>query len=614
MKEGKKGEKKTCTYIGGQAVMEGVMMRGKTAVATAVRDDRGVIQVEAQKIESGKKGGFSRLPFVRGVVNLVSSMVVGTKALMRSAEVYAGEEEEEPSKMEKWLAEKAKIDPMSVVTTVSLLLGLVLAVGLFVFLPYLFTDLIASAAGLDKQGLAYNFIEGGMRIVIFILYLALTGLMKDVRRTYMYHGAEHKTITCFERGMPLTVENVKGCSRIHDRCGTTFMFLVMVIAILVFSVANSFLPFTNAIQNGALRFLVRFLIKLVLLPVVAGISYEILRLLAKIQAKWVTVLKAPGLSLQFLTTKEPTDDMIECAIAAFERVLAMDEGRIDYESSFAVGGKLSDVSARIDELFERAGVEGDDGKWILSLSLGIPVSALKEARTVSAAEARRIYATVNERLTGKPLWYIVGDVDFCGYTLKSDPRALIPRPETELLVEAAQSLAKDGDRVLDLCTGSGAIAIALKKTSEKAGKNLTVEGADISKDALALAKENADLVGAAVSFFRSDLLDGAEGKYDLIVCNPPYIPSGEIESLQREVKDFEPRLALDGGADGLDFYRRIAATYRGKINGGGSLLFETGAGQAEKVAALFEGKGVSTQIKKDLAGIDRIVTVRTEKE
>lgn len=611
MKENEVKEKKKCnTYVGGQAVLEGVMMRGKTAAATAVRDDSGTIQVEAERFSTGSRSPFFRLPFVRGVVNLVSSLVVGTKTLMRSAEVYAGEESEEPSKFEKWLSEKCKVDVMSVITTLSLVLGLALSVGLFVFLPYLFSDLIAGWTGMNDKSIWFNLMEGGFRVIVFVAYIVLTGLMKDIRRTYMYHGAEHKTITCYERGMPLTTENVKTCSRIHDRCGTTFLFLVMIISILVFSIANSLLAFD--LNNRALTFLIRLIIKLLLLPVVAGISYEVLKFLAKFDNAFIRIIKAPGLSLQYLTTREPSDDMIECAITAFERVLQMDADQTVGESSFAVGGRLEEVKKRVDELFARAGIEGDDGGWIFSLTLGIPFSELESQkdRQVTAAEARKLFKIVNERLTGRPLWYIVGDTSFCGYTVKVDERVLIPRPETEILVENAVNGIKDGDEVLDLCTGSGAIAVATYKLCEKAGKKITLTASDISADALALAKENAAANGAEISFREGDFLDGISGKFDVILCNPPYIPSGEIEGLQREVKDFEPRLALDGGADGTDFYKRLSDGFSTALKEGGFMLLELGMGQANTVKVMFEEKGAQVEIIKDLAGVERILKVK----
>ena len=625
MKEKKKREKKLkqkktrLTYIGGQAVMEGVMMRGRRGLATACRDDAGNIQVEAERLKPPEETPkFFRWPFVRGVVSLCSSMVTGTKILMRSAEVYGGEETEEPTAFEKKLAEKYHIDVMSVITGISLVLGVVLAVGLFVFLPYLFSELIATPANIDTKSIWFNLMEGGFRIVIFVAYIALTALMKDIRRTYMYHGAEHKTISCYEMELPLTVENVKKCSRVHDRCGTTFMFLIMVVSILIFSVGNSLIP---ELSNSVVTFLVRLLVKLALLPVVAGVSYEILRLLAKTQSKWVYPLKAPGLALQMLTTKEPDDDMIECAITAFNKVLEMDADDTVGESSFAVGGKLSDVRKRINTLFARAKIGGEECDWILSLNLGIPVSELDAERLVTAGEARKIFRVVNERLTGRPLWYVIGDTSFCGYLIKVDERVLIPRPETEILVENAVGFIEKkwkgrgmAVRVLDLCTGSGAIAIAVQKLCESKGIRTEVTATDISGDALALARENAEANGADIRFVCSDLFTEIGDGFDVILTNPPYIATGEIDGLQREIREFEPHIALDGGTDGMDFYRRIAREYRAHLAPEGFLLAEVGMGQARKVSALFEENGASCHILYDLTDIERMVMAETGKK
>ena len=240
-----KEQRKTRTYIGGQAVLEGVMMRGKTAMATAVRDPRGKIQVESERLTPPeKRSAFLRFPLVRGVVSFVSSLVIGNKVLLRSAAV-AEEEDDTPSKAEKWLAEKHKINVSGILNAISTILGIVLAIALFVALP----QAVTRRTKLDPHahgGIWFNLAEGGIRIAIFVLYLAAISLIPSLKRVFMYHGAEHKTITAYEKGLDLTVENVRGCSRVHDRCGTTFLFLVMVVSILVFSLANSISVFCAA--------------------------------------------------------------------------------------------------------------------------------------------------------------------------------------------------------------------------------------------------------------------------------------------------------------------------------------------------------------------------------
>jgi len=587
------------TSIGGQAVMEGVMMRGASAMATAVRDADGIIRIESERLTPpDKKKKITKLPIIRGCINFVTSMVGGMKTLMRSAEVYG---EAEPSKFEKWASEKLKIDVLSIVMGFSLLLGVALAVGLFILLPIWLRTLIERiiGGGFTFTLVARNFIEGGFKILVFVCYILLVSLLKDIRRTFMYHGAEHKTISCYEKGLELTVENAKKCTRVHDRCGTTFMVFVIVISILVFAgVEAIFAHYGISIEK-----IWRALLKIALLPLVAGLSYELLKGLAKTKSKIFLPLKAPGLLLQRITTKEPTDDMLEVAITAFNKVLEMDADPTIPEQKFIVPEKRKDLTERIYKTLSENGItEKAEAEWIVSLTAGIKRDEVYTDNLVSAKHVEMIDARVNERITGRPLWYVIGDTDFYGYTIKVDERALIPRPETEELVAQVLRVAKDGMTVLDLCTGSGAIAIAIKKENP----NLTVIASDISSDALALAKTNAELNGADIEFIQSDLLENIAERVDIIVSNPPYIKSEDISSLQKEVKDFEPILALDGGETGLDFYKKIAQTYP-KVLESGYLFFEVGIDQAQAVKDLFDGK--ETTIIKDLSNIERIVKV-----
>ena len=610
MKE--KNKKQKPVSIGGQAVMEGVMMRGRTSMATAVRDPQGEIQIETERLTPPeKRSKFLRFPFVRGVVNFVQSLIDGNRILMRSADVAMPEEDEQPSKAEKWLQEKHGINLGSILNGFATVLGVVLAVLIFVALPQYLTGFLPfdkTSTGLD--GLWFNLIEGGVRLLIFIAYILLISLIPSLKRVFMYHGAEHKTISCYESGKELTVENVRTCTRVHDRCGTTFLFLVMIVSILVFSVANVIVGRWLYTDSDKLNGVIRFVFKLLLLPVVAGVSYEILRLLSKTKSPLVYPLKAPGLLLQRLTTREPDDSMIECAITAFETVLAMDADESIPERIFPTTGKLSALLKHTKKRFASKGIEEDEAEWIFAITLEIPKSSVAaEERVVKAAQAKEILRIADERLTGRPLWYIIGDTDFCGYKIKVDERVLIPRPETEeLAMMAVASVEEEGQSVLDLCTGSGAIAIAVAKETEKRGKKAKVTALDISAEALTLAKENAEANGADILFLQSDLFTRLRGRFDVIVSNPPYIPSAEIDKLQREVKDYEPRLALDGGEDGMDIYRKIAADASKYLNRGGMLIMEVGIGEAEKVARLFKGSAYS-MIVKDFNGIDRYVKI-----
>ena len=233
MSENKKLKTEKRVSIGGQAVLEGVYMRGAKSEATAVRDADGVIRLETKRRDFAHKNPFLKLPIIRGVVAFIDSLFGGTKTLMRSAEVYG--ETEKPNAFETWLSEKLKIDAMSVISFVSVLLGVVFAVGLFIFAPQYVRILIETliGGGFTFGILERNLIEGGVKVLIFISYLLLVGLIKDVRRTFMYHGAEHKTISCYEKGLTLTPENAMKCSRLHSRCGTTFTFIVVIVSIIM---------------------------------------------------------------------------------------------------------------------------------------------------------------------------------------------------------------------------------------------------------------------------------------------------------------------------------------------------------------------------------------------
>ena len=605
----KKNKKKNCTYIGGQAVLEGVMMMGKTCAATAVRDPDGEIQIESKRLNrSVHAKRASKIPFVRGTVNLVSSLIRGTKTLLRSAAVY-GDDEEGAGRIQKWLAEKLKVNLMDVISVISAILGIVLAIGIFIFLPRFLVGLLNNFAPvINETHWSYYVLLGVIKLVIFIAYLALILLLKDIRRLYMYHGAEHKTINAYEHGVELTPEKVQECSRIHDRCGTSFLFIVLFINIVLISVATwAFYTYAFFIENKILRFLMNLAIEIVLLPVIAGVSYEILRFLAKFDNKFVNFFKAPGKLIQkTLTTREPDLEMIEVAISAFNKVLEMDADENVPETEFVTGGILSKMLASTKKKFSAKGIDESDAEWIYSLALDIKRSELTSERMIVSSESKKISEIVEKRLTGRPLWYIIGDTEFYGCKIKVDERALIPRPETETLADVAVKSIEDGFKVLDMCTGSGCIAVSVAKKC--AGRRVSVTASDLSDAAIMLAKENAQLNGVNVEFVQSDLFTNVRGRFNLIICNPPYIKTADIAGLQKEVREYEPRIALDGGEDGLEFYRRIAKTIRRYLARDGVLLLECVEGQTEEILKLFDKRDYAMVIK-DLYGVERFLKI-----
>ena len=307
---------KHITSIGGQAVMEGVMMRGPHKTAVAVRKPDGEIAVKIDENGTKKKNKLLKLPIIRGCVNFFESMVIGIKALMYSAEFIDLEEEDSESKFEKWLEEKLGDKIKDVVIYFSLIVSLFLSVGLFILLPTVVTRGIEAIF----EGVAFagtktftSLCEGIVRMIIFISYLALVSQMKDIKRVFEYHGAEHKSIACYEAQEELTVENVKKHSRLHPRCGTSFLLFVMIVSIILFSL----LPRTTILP--------RLLMRIALLPVVAGISYEIIKFAGKSKSKCVCILTKPGLWLQKLTTREPDESQIEVAIESLISVMPEDK-------------------------------------------------------------------------------------------------------------------------------------------------------------------------------------------------------------------------------------------------------------------------------------------------
>ncbi len=580
-----KDKKKFRSAIGGQAVLEGVMMRGESSMATAVRDETGEIQVESSRFTPLKqKSRWKRLPFIRGVINFVASMVMGVQIIMRSGEVFGGEEE--PSKFEEWCSKKFKVNVMSVMMWFAVLLGLALAIGLFFVIPHFSIEgirlLVEKVAHTTMPAFCYNLIEGVIRILIFVVYILLTSLMKEIKRVYQYHGAEHKTISCYEHGLELTVENVQKQSTIHDRCGTTFMFLVMIVSVALFSVVG-IVP-NNIVTSKVGAMFIKLLIKLALLPVVAGISYEILKFLAKFDNLFVRIIKAPGLLLQKITTSQPDDSMVEVAITAFKTVQLLDSNKDAPTSKFNTKILIDKALEQLNDALKIDTNGNADRDWIMAEVLNIPRSEVANLKFVWSNDFEKMLALAKERSTGKPLQQVFGYTDFYGMKINVNSDVLCPRPETEYLVEEVSRLIKQDNlqAVLDLCTGSGAIALVVKRDNP----NVAVTASDISEKALMVAKQNAEQNNLHVDFVVSNLFDNINGEFDLIVSNPPYIKTDVIGMLDPEVRFFEPTIALDGGMDGLDFYRKIVENAKNHLKIGGILAFEIGFDQKESVTEI----------------------------
>lgn len=296
-------EKKTT--VGGQAVIEGVMMRGSKGLATAVRLPNGSIEVKKESSESlTKKNKFFGFPIIRGFISLIESLIIGIKSLEYSASFFEDDEEESESKFDKWFDKVFKEKGNSVLMGISLVLSLAFSTLLFFILPTALTSLVKKT--ITSNVVVLNIIEGIIRVIIFISYIFIVGKLEDIKRVYQYHGAEHKTIFCYESGIDLTPENAKKFGRLHPRCGTNFLFLVMVISIIIFS-------FTGWQSIGQ-----RVISRVLLLPVVSGVTYEVIKWLGKSDSKISKIIAWPGLLLQKITTQEPDESMLEVAITSLK--------------------------------------------------------------------------------------------------------------------------------------------------------------------------------------------------------------------------------------------------------------------------------------------------------
>ncbi len=331
--------------IGGQGVLEGVMMRAPSVSGIAVRKATGDIVFEKQNITSAtQKNKFFGFPVIRGIVSFIEMLSFGVKTITKSAKMYdESNADAEPSKFERYIAKKSGKDPMDVAMVFAVIIAIGLAVGLFFILPTVIANLLRPHIG---SAFLMNLTEGGIRLLLFLIYITSITLMKDIRRVFMYHGAEHKTINCYENEEPLTVENIQKYKTLHPRCGTSYLLLVIVISILLFS-----------LLGWSPSWYLRIGLRLVMLPFVAGISYELLKFAAKSDRLFFRIIRWPGLMLQKLTTAPPDDSMVEVAVVAFSAAINEidDDSLAALAKSFYREPKEKEEAAKIQPETSRAG-------------------------------------------------------------------------------------------------------------------------------------------------------------------------------------------------------------------------------------------------------------------
>lgn len=576
------------TEVGGQAVLDGVMMRGKVGVATAVRQPNGRISVRFKRTRPSKeKKKVLSIPIIRGVVILFNSLTSGMKELDTSS---SNVEEDKPSKFELWLSKKLGKKTNDIFFGLAIFISLLISIGVFIVAPVLITDVIRSF-GIPEFIL--NFIEGIVSVAIILIYMYLIGKTKDIRKLFEYHGAEHKTIRCYENEEELTVDNVKKCSRFHPRCGTNFLFIVVIVNIFLLS----FISWNSLI--------ISIVIRLVCLPLVIGVSYEIIKWISISDSIIAKIIAYPGLKLQMLTTREPNNKQIEVAIMALKKAEGIKEPEKTIEELLNISKetlKREKIDTYILDSNLLLGEVLKQDKLYLLMNKDEKVSKYKEKRFMELLEKRK---------RKMPMQYILKKCEFMGLDFHVEEGVLVPRGDTEVLVEEVLKNIDENDslNVCDLCCGSGAIGISLAHYRDK----ISVDLIDIESTPEKVTKMNIRRLKLQdrCTFIKSDLLNEAinNGKiYDIIVSNPPYIRGEVIETLMEDVKNYEPHIALDGGFDGLDFYKRIINDSKYILKENGILAFEIGFDQGEDVKLLMENEGYrDIRVINDLAGLNRVV-------
>ncbi|WP_195953864.1 peptide chain release factor N(5)-glutamine methyltransferase [Clostridium saudiense] len=575
--------------VGGQAIIEGVMMRGSKGLATAIRTPSGKIEVNVKKTKPiTKKYKFLNIPIIRGAVVLIDSLIVGIKTLNYSASFF--EEDEEESKFDIWLKEKlGDKGANDLLVTFTMMISLLVAAGLFLGIPTAIASLFKNTG---ISSVALNLIEAIIRIAILITYMFLISKLDDIYRVFQYHGAEHKTIFCYEADEKLTVENVRKFGRLHPRCGTNFLFLTMLVSVILFSL------------TGWGGFWQRLILRIVLMPIVAGITYEIIKWLGRTESKLGKIIAYPGLKLQELTTKEPDDAQLEVAIESLKAA----EG-IEYKK------KIGELLIDGNKILKEANIDTYilDTQLLLGKVLGKDKLYLitNKEEEVSKFKEREFYSLIEKRKNKMPISYILKTTEFMGLDLHVEEGVLIPRGDTEILVEETLKFMDEDKEyeVCDLCCGSGAIGISIAHFRENTKVDL-IDYYDVPEK---VTKRNIvkQKLSNRAKFIKSDLLNeviNQQKKYDILVSNPPYIKEEVIDTLMEDVKDYEPHTALSGGNDGLDFYRRIVDDSDKILKENGILAFEIGHDQGEEVSNLMVEKGYkNVRVVKDLAGLDRVV-------
>lgn len=570
--------------IGGQAILDGIMMNGENGIATAIRKENGEIDLRLERRFRNSEKSFKSFPFLRGIFNLYNAAISGVSGFdivdIMSEELLS---EKQIKILEKIFRNKIA----NILKVIILLFAGIIAISVFMLIPTLIVSLIKIFL---KNKIYLGIIESLISIGILIIYLYLIGKSKEIDKLFRYHGAEHKSILCYEKGKDLTIENVKAEKRLHKRCGTNLILITFILSNILFI----FITWKSIF--------LRTVIKILIIPFVAGIAYEIITYISKSESVISKIISFPGLSLQLLTTKEPDEKQIEVAILALKKAEGLKIEKTIRELLNEANRILKAESIDsyiLDARLLLAYVLGKDKLWLITNSF----------ERINEEKENEFFELIQKRREKYPINYILGEAEFMGIDFIVKEGVLIPRPDTEILVEEVLKNINEDEslEVCDLCCGSGAIGLSLASFR----KNIKVDLLDIDKTPELVTNLNINRLelNTRAKFIHSDLFKSVnEKKYDIIVSNPPYIKEEVIETLMDDVRNYEPHLALSGGEDGLVFYRKIIKDSIHLLRGKSILAFEIGHDQGEEVKMLMQEEGFENLvIIKDLAGLDRVV-------
>ncbi|MGL4763393.1 MAG: peptide chain release factor N(5)-glutamine methyltransferase [Sarcina sp.] len=571
--------------VGGQGLLNGVMMNGTKGIATATRMKNNNIDLRFERrYRQEKEKGLRSFPFFKGIFIILDTVKSGVESFNLSEDIIGEFLSEE---MLKTIQNTLKTTKSNI--SRNLVIGISAFISIFVFLILPSVAIYFLKDYIDNRVILGG-LEASTTILILIIYMCIIGKNEEVATMFAYHGAEHKSIFCYEKGKELNVENVKNEKRFHLRCGTNLLFMMIINCSIVY------------MAFGWDSLIIRILLKISIIPIVAGISYELVEYTSKSESIIAKIIAYPGLKLQLLTTREPSNSQIEVAILALKKAEGLRVEKTIREllnEGNQILKKAEVESYILDSQLLMCHILGKDKLWII----------MNDTNRLEVEKEEEFLDLVEKRRNKYPMSYILRMVEFMGIDFIVKEGVLIPRPDTEILVEEVLKHIEKYEEldICDLCCGSGAIGLAIAQYRS----NTKVDLLDIDEkpeEVTGLNIKNQELEDRA-NFIHSDLFANASNKgYDIIVSNPPYIREEVIETLMDDVKNYEPHLALSGGKDGLVFYRKIVKQSVAYLKGKKILAFEIGHDQGEDVKLLMENSGFENVVViKDLAGLDRVV-------